>query len=172
MATIEPKLEYRDEQLYVALRREVTMQEIGAVLPPLIGELFGWLESKGVEPAGAVFWRYLVIDMAAKLKIDVAIPVATAVAGEGAVIADILPAGRYAVLLHTGPYDELMRVTAGLLAWAEKRGLVWDKEPVGSGGEAWRARIETYLTDPSEEPDPAKWETELAFKLADDQPRL
>ena len=30
-------------------------------------------------------------------------------------------------------------------------------------------RIENYLTDPAKEPDSAKWETELAFKLADDQ---
>lgn len=169
MATTEPKLEYRDEQPYVAIRREVTMQEIGPTLPPLIGELFGWLESKGIEPAGPVFWRYLVIDMEARLEIDVAIPVATTVIGEGDVISDVLPAGRYAVLLHTGPYDELMAVTAGLLAWAEKKGLVWDKWPAGSKGEAWRARIETYFTDPAEEPDPAKWETELAFKLADEQ---
>jgi len=29
--------------------------------------------------------------------------------------------------------------------------------------------VENYLTDPTKEPDPAKWETELAFKLADDQ---
>jgi len=169
--TTEPKLAHRDEQPYVAIRSQVTMQELGTVLPPLIGEVFGWLGSKGVEPAGAPFWRYLVIDMEAKLEIDVAVPVATAVAGEGRIIADVLPAGRYAVLMHTGPYDDLIEVTAALLAWAEEKGLVWDKWSAGPRGEGWRARIETYFTDPTEEPDPAKWETELAFKLADDQPR-
>jgi effector-binding domain-containing protein len=166
--TIEPKLEYRDEQPYVAIRSQVTMQELGTVLPPLIGEVFGWLESKGVAPAGPPFWRYLVIDMAAKLEIDVAVPVTTAVTGEDRIIADILPAGRYAVLVHTGPYDELIEVTAALLAWAEEKSLTWDKWSEGPRGEGWRARIETYLTDPIVEPDPAKWETELAFKLAGD----
>lgn len=80
--TTEPKLEHRDEQHYVAIRSQVTMPELGTVLPPLIGEVFGWLGSKGLEPAGAPFWRYLVIDMEAKLEIDVAVPVATAVTGE------------------------------------------------------------------------------------------
>ncbi|GAB4414035.1 MAG: GyrI-like domain-containing protein [Anaerolineae bacterium] len=168
LVTIEPKVEYRDEQPYVAIRSQVTRQELETVLPPLIGEVFAWLGSKGLAPAGPPFWRYLVIDMAAKLEIDVAVPVATAVSGEGRIIADVLPAGRYAVLVHTGPYDNLMGVTAALLAWAEEKGLVWDKWSEGAKGEGWRARIETYLTDPTVEPDPTKWETELAFKLADD----
>jgi effector-binding domain-containing protein len=167
----EPKLEYRDEQPYVAIRSQVTMPELGTVLPPHIGELFGWLGSKDVAPAGAPLWRYHVVDMEVKLEVDVAIPVATAVTGEGHIIADVLPAGRYAVLVHIGPYEGLYEATAALLAWAEEKGLIWDKWPVGPSGEGWRARVETYFTDPTKEPDPAKWETELAFKLADDQPR-
>jgi len=114
-------------------------------------------------------WRYRVIDMAAKLEIDVAVPVAAAVIGDNRIVADILPAGRYAILIYSGPYEGLMQATADLLAWAEKRGIVWDKQPAGPKGEAWRARVENYLTDPTKEPDAAKWETELAFKLADDQ---
>jgi hypothetical protein len=30
-------------------------------------------------------------------------------------------------------------------------------------GSAWRGRAEHYLTDPSQEPDPAKFETDVAF---------
>jgi effector-binding domain-containing protein len=168
LIAIEPKLEYRKEQPYVGIRSQVTMQEIKTTLPPLIGEVFGWLESKGLAAAGAPFWRYLIVDMGAKMEIDVAVPVAAAVPGEGRIIADVLPAGRYAVLVHTGPYEGLYEATKALLDWARGKGLGWDKWPAGPGGEGWRARIETYFTDPTEEPDPAKWETELAFKVADD----
>ena len=35
----------------------------------------------------------------------------------------------------------------------------WDT----SQGSAWRSRAEHYLTDPSQEPDPAKWETDVAY---------
>ena len=85
------------------------MQELGKVLPPLWGEVYGWLASKGLKPAGAPLWRYRVIDMPAKLEIDVAVPVAAAVIGYSRIIPDILPAGSYATLIYTGPYEGLCR---------------------------------------------------------------
>jgi hypothetical protein len=33
-------------------------------------------------------------------------------------------------------------------------------------GQEWGCRLEIYKTNPSEEPDMGKWETELAFRLA------
>src|SRR5580704_14847373 len=74
----EPKIEHRNAQPYMGIRAQVTMQELGKVLPPLWGEVYGWLASKGLKPIGAPLWRYRVIDMAAKLEIDVAVPVAGA----------------------------------------------------------------------------------------------
>ena len=44
---------------------------------------------------------------------------------------------------------------------------VWAAET----GDGFGARLESFLTDPQEEPDPAKWETQVAIRLADDQPR-
>jgi effector-binding domain-containing protein len=164
-----PKIEHRDAQPYVGIQAQVTMQELGKVLPPLWGEVYGWLASKGIKSAGAPLWRYRVIDMAAKLEIDVGIPIAMPVTGDNRITADTLPAGRYATFLYTGPYEGLQQATADLLAWAQNKGIVWDKWAEGSRGEGWRARIENYLTDPRTEPDSAKWQTELAFKLADGQ---
>jgi effector-binding domain-containing protein len=165
----EPKIEDRNDQHYVGIRTQVTMQELGTLLPPLWGEVYGWLANKGLKPTGAPLWRYRVIDMAAKLGIDVGVPVATPVTGDNRITADTLPAGRYATIVYTGPYEGLMQATADLLAWAQKKGIVWDKWAAGSRAEGWRARIEHYLTDPREEPNSAKWQTELAFKLADGQ---
>jgi hypothetical protein len=34
-------------------------------------------------------------------------------------------------------------------------------------GERWGGRLEIYLTDPDQEPDMSKWQTQLAFRLAD-----
>lgn len=162
----EPKIEQRAEQPYVAIRRRVTMSEMPG-LPPLWDQVFGWLGSKGIAPAGAPFWNYRVVDMENQLEIDVAVPVAQAVPGEGQIIADALPAGRYVTTVYTGRYDDdgLMRATGDLLVWADKNGVVWDKWQDGATGEGWRARAEIYLTDPAEETDPNKNETELAFKI-------
>jgi effector-binding domain-containing protein len=165
----EPKIEVRKEQPYVGIQARVTMQQMGKALPPLWGEVYGWLASKGFKPAGAPLWRYRVIDMEGTMEIDVGVPVTGAAAGDKRIIADIIPAGRYATLIHSGPYEGLMQATADLLTWGASKGIAWDKWAAGPRGESWRARIEYYLTDPTKEPDSAKWETELAFKLVDDQ---
>ncbi len=158
MTITEPKLEYREAQSYVAVRSRVRMDEIAGRLPPLLGEVFAWLAKKGTRPSDAPFWRYLVIDMEATLEIDVAVPVATPVLGDGRVIADVLPKGRYATALFVGPPAGLLNATMELLAWAERSHVVWKVE-----GNRWAGRIERYLTDPAKEPDQSKWRTELAF---------
>jgi effector-binding domain-containing protein len=159
----EPKIEERAEQPYVAIRRRVKMSEM-PTLPQQWGEVRRWLESKGISPSGAPFWNYRIVDMEDKLEIDVGWPVASPIAGEGQIIADSLPAGRYVTTIYTGRYDDdgLMRATGDLLAWADKNGIPWDKWLHGATGEGWRARVEHYLTDNDAEPD--KNETELAFK--------
>jgi effector-binding domain-containing protein len=77
----------------------------------------------------------------------------------------VLPAGDYVTLLHVGPYDGLVQANAALQQWASQRHVRWAMD-----GETWLGRIERYLTDPSQEPDPSKLETELAYLTASDSP--
>lgn len=161
----EPKLEQRTAQPYVAIRTTAPMPNWGHLLGPLWGEVYGWLEQHGVAPAGPPLIRYLMIEMETHLEIEVGVPVAAPVAGEGRITAGTLPAGRYVTLIHRGDYSGLMDATGALLAWGEQQGLTWQTEQTPEG-EVWGGRIESYLTDPQEEPDPAKWQTELAFLVA------
>jgi len=154
----KPKLVHRKEQHYAAIRRQLGMREISKVLPPLMNDVFTWLGKKGVKPAGVPFWRYLLVDMPGKVEIDVAVPVARAVRGDKEVTVGVLPAGRYATVLHVGHPDGLQQTTATLLAWAEENGIQWQMD-----GERWAGRVEWYLTNPKTEPDMGKWQTELAF---------
>jgi effector-binding domain-containing protein len=130
------------------------------------GEVFGWLGARGLGPAGAPFFKYNLIDMERELEVEAGVPVAAAVDGDDQVISGVLPAGRYATLTHVGHPSELVKVTGALLDWAATQGLRWDMSPA-DGGERWGCRLEIYLTDPSQEPDMSKWETQLAFRLAD-----
>jgi len=161
-----PEIVTRPEQPYVAIRTQVTMADLGTVVPPLNQEVFAWLGGRGVAPAGAPFWKYNVIDMAGELEVEAGVAVAAAVAGDGQIMAGVLPAGRYATLMHVGHPSELMAATKRLLDWAAEQGLSWDVTS-GNDGDRWACRLETYLTDPREEPDMSKWVTQLAFKLAD-----
>jgi hypothetical protein len=148
-----PEIVTRAAQPYAAVRARVTMADLGT-LGSRFGEVFAWLAARGLEPAGAPFWRYNVIDMARKLAVDVAVPVAAAVDGDD----------------HVVHPSELYGVTGSLFDWAAAQGLTWDMSPGDEGeeGERWGARVETYLTDPEVEPDMSKWVTELAFRLADE----
>jgi effector-binding domain-containing protein len=162
----EPQIVSRAEEAYVAIRTQVRMEKIGAEVPPLNQEVFGWLGQQGAAPSGPPFWKYNVIDMAAILEIEAGVTVASPLAGDGRVIAGTLPAGRYVTLHHVGAPETLMGATSSLLDWAADQGLTFDASP-SPQGERWGCRLEIYLTDPREEPDLSKWETQLAFRLAD-----
>lgn len=166
----EPIVEERAEQPYMAIRTQATMRELPAVIPRLIGEVGAWLGQHGTPPAGPPFIRYLVINMAENLDIELGFPVAKAGQGNGRVSAGELPAGRYASLVYTGHYSGLMEANAALLEWGARQGLAWDTW-TGENGDAFGARLESYLTDPANEPDPANWKTEVAIRLADGAPR-
>jgi DNA gyrase inhibitor GyrI len=104
--------------------------------------------------------------MERQLQVEAGVPVASAIEDDGAIRAGTLPAGRFAVMTHTGAPNTLVALTAFLLDWAQARGLEWDVSPTDAG-EHWGCRVEFYLTNPTEEPDLSKWETQLAFRLAD-----
>lgn len=161
----EPRVIERADQPYVGIRATVTMTTIPAIADR-IPELFGWLAERGIAPAGAPFLKFNVIDMAADMELEAGIPTASAVAGEGEVFAGALPGGRFATATHVGHPAELVDATAALLAWADAQGLTWDKS-AADAGERWGCRLEIYHTDPADEPDMNRWETELSFRLAD-----
>ena len=160
----EPKVEDRAEQPYMGIRTQATMQELSTVIPQRLSEVFAWLQQRGVAPAGPPFIRYHVIDMAATLEIELGVPVAGAVPGDGRVSAGMLPAGRYATLIYQD-VGRGIEANAALLDWGARQGLAWDSW-TAENGEGFGARFEPFLTDPQDQPDPTKWETEVAIRLA------
>jgi effector-binding domain-containing protein len=157
-----PTVETRIDQPYAAIPVKVSMDELGAVVPPLTGQVFDWLADRGIRPAGPPFWRYVVVDMDADLELETGVAVASAVDGDERIRTGLLPGGRYATVVHKGHPDTLVSATRDLLDWAAQRGLEWD-----ANGKAWGCRLEEYLSDPAEVPDMSQWETRLAFRLRD-----
>ncbi len=161
----EPEVVERAEQPYVGISADVPIEGIAATADTLLPELFGWLGARGIPPACAPFLKYNVIDMNGRLQIEWGVPVAAPVAGDGRVEADVLPTGRYATLRYRGHYGGLMEANAALLEWVAKQGLKLDAQQTPEG-DRFRARVEIYVTNPAEEPDPSNWETVVAFLLA------
>jgi DNA gyrase inhibitor GyrI len=162
----EPQLEQRAARDYAGIGATVPMEGISGAIDDAFPELFGWLEASGIPPAGPPFVRFLVIDMEPDLRIEMGVPVAepiTVPSGDSVrVRPGLLPGGQYVVLRHIGPYDGLIASNAALQEWATARGVTFDAWDTPEGS-AWRGRFEQYITDPSAEPDPAKWQTDIAY---------
>lgn len=156
------RIELRTARPYAGIRVRVTMDGISGAVDEAFPELFGWLAAQDIAAAGPPFIRYLVIDMAAELQIELAVPVAVDISGSERIQPGVLPAGRYVTLRHTGPYDGLVASNAALQQWARQQEFTFDSWDTPAGS-VWRGRAEHYLTNPAAEPDPAKWEVDVAY---------
>jgi effector-binding domain-containing protein len=163
---IKPKLVSRPEQPYASITNSVAMDMLSEQLPPQIGEIFGWLAARGIQPAGPPFWKYNRIDMAGEMEVEVGIPVAEEISGDSRVQGHLLPGGSYAMVQHVGHPQKLRDATSALLDWGAAAGLRWDMSEEDAG-QWWTARLEEYLHDPISQPDMEKWQTNLVFKLAE-----
>jgi hypothetical protein len=155
----------RPEQPYVYRQATITMTTYGALADQL-PEMFGLLAARGVAPAGGPIFRYRLIDMPDRLDVEAGIPLTTPADVDPSLAAGSLPAGRYVHARNHGHPDQLLHVIERMLQWAGKEGLTWDRESTPEG-ERWACRYEQYLTDPTVEPDPSRWDTDVFLKLAD-----
>ncbi|HKP58485.1 MAG TPA: GyrI-like domain-containing protein [Polyangiales bacterium] len=158
------KIIERPVQAYASISAELTIAELSRAIDGKFPALFAWLGERRIEPRGAPFIRYNRIDMAKTLDVEFGVPVARDIEPAGEVHAATLPAGRYAVLVHEGSYDGLRTANAALLDWAKQQRIDLDETPTPEG-DRFACRLETYLTDPRREPNPAKWQTEVAIKV-------
>lgn len=163
--TTAPKVQFHDEQYYVAIRTKVKMSDIPAILPPLIPEVFQWVEKNNITQSGPCFFRYLSYDSDDQLLVDVGVSTQTQAKGDGRVIPGSFPAANYVTVTYTGDYKELCHVHMALESWMKENGVKEGSQKVD--GKEYGARTEFYITDPQEEPDPAKWQTDVSILLAD-----
>lgn len=147
VVTLEP-------QSAAVVRAEVPMSEIRSVFDrgfPLVIEA---VREQGVQPTAPPFGYYPRMP-GETVEVAVGFPVSGAFEDRGEVVAMDLPGGRAVRGVHVGPYDALEQTYGELIAWAQEQGL---ELAVGM----W----ETYLSDPSAEPDPSTWRTEITWPLA------
>jgi effector-binding domain-containing protein len=136
----EPQLRELPARRYAGIRATVTMDALPATVDKGFPELFGRVSA----PAGPPFIRYFAFEP--ELEIELGVPEE---GGERE-----LPAGEYLTLVHLGPFDGLRDAHARLRSWAVAHGIAL--------GEA----VETYITNPREEPDSSTWRTEIAYAVA------
>lgn len=156
-----PQVIERNGEPYLAITVSGPMTDLPSFAPPKFGELHAFMGQRGITPAGPGFFRYRSFDDKGNVTLEAGSPVAPSTAGSGAVVAGMLPAGRYAAATYTGPYDRLYDAFLMLNGWMRGREL----EPDGKPGEP-ACQLEIYRVTPMEEADLARLVTELLIKLA------
>lgn len=161
----EPKIQHRNAENYVAIPAELTMQEMSQT-PQIFDQLVAWLAAHDIQNYGKLFIRYIVIDMAAKMQLEFGAFLPNAIEGDAQVVTGVIPEGQYATLVYHGHYDGLYDATSHMVKWARDNQVKWDQFE-STKGDGFISRLEIYINSPEEEPDPAKWETILAFKVTE-----
>lgn len=137
-----------------AIRAEVPMAELRAVFDRGFGEVMRAAAAQGVAIAGPPFGFYPRMPTDT-IEVVVGFPVAAPIAPDGDVEPFELPGGQVVTGVHVGPYEALETTYGELTAWAKAEGHALAEH-------MW----ESYLSDPRTEPDPATWQTKIAWPLA------
>ncbi len=155
MPTLSVARQQYPGQHILLIRRKISRPELQAMLSECFGKLYGHGRKAGLPIAGWPVARYLSVGPGL-WTVEAAMPVASAVKGEGEMEPGMLPAGPAALGIHAGPYEQLPETYASIEKWMDANG-------VRPGGHPW----ESYVTDPAQHPDPADWKTEVYWPTAE-----
>ena len=133
-----------------SVREAIPRDDITESLGRMYRAVYDAINKQGIKPSGAPFARYhafgSVVDLEAGLPVERPIQV------DGNVKPSQLPGGPAAVAVHAGPYEGLVNTYNAIEAWMKDTGRT------ATGG-PW----EIYLTDPTSEPNPARWLTQIIW---------
>jgi AraC family transcriptional regulator len=135
------------------IRSRIARSDIAKTLGQSLGRIVKYAGTAGAQIAGMPFARYPEFGEGV-LTMEAGMPLRAAAAGSGDIESFTLPAGRTAVAVHQGPYDQLPQSFGAFERWMKEQGLVQNGAP-------W----ESYVTDPGQEPDSAKWITEIYWPV-------
>lgn len=140
------------EKHYILSRQEVAIKNVQQFYATNLGSLFGKAQRSEVEMDGRPCGMFFKLDNAAK-KADMAaaIPIKEALAIQGAQSLS-LPESQVLQVNYYGDYKGLHKAHAAIETYMTDYGILHNPP-----------YIEEYMTDPGEEPDPAKWLTKLTY---------
>ena len=140
-------------QAALAIRTRTSIQDLPQLFGKAYGAIIQHLTQLGQSPAGAPFAAYYNMDMQ-NLDVELGFPVSKELPGKDEIKASRIPGGKFAMVLHTGPYSEVALAYEALTKWvAEKR------------YEVTGVAYEVYLNDPSQTK-PEDLKTQVMFPLS------
>lgn len=136
------------------VRARVAMSEIASVYERAYRAVIAAVGQQGLTCTGPAI-GYYPAGIGEVMDVEAGFPTDRPIAPTAEVVPSRLPSGRAACTLHVGSYDTLAQTWGELFAWIQEQGLT-------PGQGLW----ECYITDPSQEPDSSRWQTQLFAALA------
>lgn len=156
MRTYAVEQRHLAERSTAVRRSTLPVREIGPFVRRAFGDVARVVTTQGISFVGPPFARYHRLTDGV-FEVEAGFPTAREVAQAGDVIPSALPGGPVAVTTHIGPFDEMERAYTAVFEWVAEH-----------GGDPTADPWEVYLSDPSREPDPRQWRTEIVMPLAVD----
>ncbi len=122
----------------LAVRTRTSAQDLPALVGQTYGAIAAYLGQLGQYPAGPPYAAYYNMDMQ-DLDVELGFPVAKELPGKDDIKASRIPGGRFAAVLHTGPYDKVSVAYEALARWMTDKGY-----------QATGVAYEVYLNDPGQ----------------------
>ncbi|WP_319230981.1 GyrI-like domain-containing protein [Draconibacterium orientale] len=141
------------EMNYAGIRETVPFIEVSREMSEMYSEISKFLAQKEIEMAGMPFSMYHLMDEE-YIDFECGIPIEAANEGNRTVKVAVFPATTCACLDFYGDYGNLQEGHIAVQKWVEAHGFNLASAP-----------MEIYLTDPQQEPDPAKWITRICYPV-------
>lgn len=130
----------QETQPFLAVRLRTPAAELPAHLGESYGAIMAYMGQLGHQPSGMPFTAYYNADMK-NLDVEIAIPTAEILPGQGDIYSSEIPAGKVAELIYTGPYTGMRPAYEQLESFVAQR-----------GAEMAGPAYEIYIDDPGETP--------------------
>ena len=141
-----------NSQKAAVVKKNGSLENLTDLLSKALGEVDSVLHSFSISPTGPAFARYLEVGDTT-IVFEAGFPINEEVSEDGIEMIE-LPGGEALTTLYVGPYEGLDDVHNQMKNWMNENSRL-------PSGDPW----EVYVTDPTTEPDQAKWQTEVFWPL-------
>jgi effector-binding domain-containing protein len=157
------EVQQREVQPVVSIRGTIPTAQLGETMGERIPALLGFVQQGGARATGPVFLRYHRFGEI-ETDVEIGLPVAAAVAGEGRIVAGELPGGPAIATWHLGAHNTLGQAYGRLGAWQQEHG----RAPDGPGWEVYYWIDPTQVGATADAQDPSGWRTQLVQPIKAD----
>ena len=141
------------KQPILSITKTVKVAGIGAVFAQIYGEISAYMAANGWKQVSSPVAIYHSFSHN-EVEVEAGIPVSDGAVGNGDIELSATPSGTIVMAKHFGPYETLEETHEDINEYISEEGHAPDEI-------CW----EVFVTDPTTEPNPEKWETLVCYPI-------